>query len=94
MAENNAARNSVKPDVMDCVMRLAGLTRRYWKSGSKYSRSEAKLLHILQQFPDKNASEIAALLDIRPSSLSEVLDRMMQRGLIERRLWTVRLPGR
>jgi len=48
------------------------------------SHSEMKLLNILKAEDAINARDLAERLDIRPSSLSEALDRLEKRGVIER----------
>ena len=52
--------------------------------GRRASHSEMKLLHILEADQGMNARELAERLDIRPSSLSEALDRLEKRSLIQR----------
>ena len=48
------------------------------------SRSEMRLMRILLATDGLNAKELAEKLDIRPPSLSEVLDKLEKHGEIER----------
>ena len=54
MPSDSKAMNRNASDVMDCVIRLARLTRCHQKYCTAFSHSEGKLLHILQQHGGKN----------------------------------------
>lgn len=71
-------------DVLDHVVRLMRMTRRHSMGGRHHSHSSERLLMILKDNPNLSSREIAELLDVRPSSLSEMLDRLEENGLAER----------
>ena len=81
-------------DLLDCLQYLARLSRRYWGGSGRgrrrdrgkghASHSEIKLMDILSAADGISAKELAEKLDIRPSSLSEALDRLEKRGETQR----------
>ncbi|XER07988.1 hypothetical protein SRRS_35810 [Sporomusa rhizae] len=55
------------------------------KEGHKFHRGQSRVLSILAQTNDASQRDIAEILDVRPSSMTEMLLRMEQSGLISRR---------
>ncbi|MCL2632247.1 MAG: MarR family transcriptional regulator [Coriobacteriia bacterium] len=65
---------------------------------NRASYSEARLVRILQNESGLSARELAERIDIRPPSLTKILDRLEERGQIERvrdsedsRVWRISL---
>ena len=86
-------------NVMDSLHRLMRLTRRYQGGGRhRSSYGETRLMRMLLDNSDLSASELAEALDIRPPSLTKVLDGLEHRGEIVRarddkdsRIWRINL---
>ncbi len=55
------------------------------KEGHKIHRGQSRVLSILAQTNDASQRDMAEILDVRPSSMTEMLLRMEQSGLISRR---------
>lgn len=55
------------------------------EEGHKFHRGQSRVLSILTQTNDVSQRDMAEALDVRPSSLTEMLLRMEQSGLISRR---------
>lgn len=65
-------------------MRLMRLVRRQSGGERSHSHGDGRLMQALVEHPGSSAREIAERMDIRPSSLSEKLDRLEARGDVER----------
>ena len=71
-------------DVMECLFKLMRLVRRHPVRGGTHSHGGNRLMRVLAENGPAGARELAERLDIRPSSLSELLGRLEGRGLIAR----------
>lgn len=71
-------------DIMDYVSRLARFVRRGGMGGQKLPRSAYMVLRVLENLERIQMSELAEKLDIRASSLSEIVSKMTHHELIER----------
>lgn len=70
-------------DLIDHIAKLTRMVRR--RPNIQVSRSGFNLLRILMEHDGIRTSELAEMLDIRPSSLTEGLNRLETEGYIERR---------
>ena len=88
---------SQNPDVIDTVMRLARTIKRsnhdpQHKQEDHHSHHGAhrggfgrnRLLYVISNNNGASSRELAEILDIRPSSLTEMLGKLEQDGLIEK----------
>ncbi len=76
-----------KPDVIMAVMKLTRAMRRgpmHHGPGHEPPMGGGRLMSILSQNSNVTSRELAELLDIRPSSLSEILSRLEKDELITR----------
>ena len=76
-----------KPDVIMAVMKLTRSMRRGpMRPGfpGPDAPGGGRMLTVLRENPNVSSRELAELLDIRPSSLTELLDRMEKEELIVR----------
>lgn len=73
------------PDIEDAIARMSRMMRRLQGGGQHHFPGGHRLLEILIEEDGIRASTLAHRLDIRPSSLTDALNRMEQHGLIERR---------
>lgn len=84
---NNAISDkeqSMQPmDVWDCVQRLSGYARRH-PPRPKRGQSTRRLLRLILENEGVNARTLAEWMDIRPPSLSELLDKLEAQGLARR----------
>ena len=71
-------------DIMDSLMRLMRNLRRHPPGKPHRSRGYMRLLRILSKDEGQTAGELADIMDIRPSSLTELLDKMEDDGAIAR----------
>ena len=76
--------NTARPDVMLAVMKLMRAMRRHPPHGGGLPPGRGRLLEILAKNDGVSSRELAELMDIRPSSLTEMLVRMEREGLITR----------
>lgn len=73
------------PDVMGHLARLSRMVRRRpTKKDRRLSHGWARLLAVVMEEDGIRASELAGRLDIRPSSLSELLKKMEDEGYFVR----------
>ncbi|MGI6665396.1 MAG: MarR family winged helix-turn-helix transcriptional regulator [Christensenellaceae bacterium] len=74
--------------VFESTMRLLRATRRHpaleHGRGRHHGHSSERLLQMIKSHSGASASELAALMDIRPSSLTDLLDRLEHHGDIVR----------
>lgn len=83
--ENKTMNAQEKPDVMLAVMKLMrSMRRRPPRPEDGMLPGGGRLLCILAENEGVSSRELAELLDIRPSSLSELLGRLEGEGLITR----------
>ena len=85
MEENND--HDIQPEILDQLMLLTRLSRRVimrMPHLAHASHGGVRLRRVLQSSPGLNARELAEILDIRPSSLSQQLERLEARGEIRR----------
>lgn len=73
-----------REDLMECLLRLMRLIRRYPGRSGHHSHSDNKLMRLLARHGGLSSRKIAEMLDIRPASLSERLNRLEERGEIEK----------
>jgi len=71
-------------DITECLMRLMRSLRRRPPMGRRHSHGAMRLLRILERDEGQTSRELAEMLDIRPSSLTELLNRLEEEGAIER----------
>lgn len=71
--------------VFDRLYKILRLLRRTNGGGRQRGHSTDKLLQILLKQDGITAGEMAEILDIRPSSLTEQLGRLEHHGLVERK---------
>ena len=72
-------------NVFESMQRLNRLMRRNHRGNSGRRRNgAARLLSILNEHDGLSAKELAQMMDIRPPSLSEALDRLEKHGEITR----------
>ena len=71
--------------VFDRLHKISRMLRRANGGGRGRGRSADKLLQILLKQDGITAGELAEILDIRPSSLTEQIARLEHHGLVERR---------
>jgi len=72
--------------LLDKLYKLMRTIRRHTSGSSRgrHSHGEARLLRILERNGGSSSRELAAELDIRPPSISQMLDTLERRGDIER----------
>jgi DNA-binding MarR family transcriptional regulator len=70
-------------DLIDHIAKLARMVRR--RPNIQVPRAGFNLLRILMDHEGIRTSELAEMLDIRPSSLTEGLNRLEAEGYVERR---------
>ena len=73
-----------KKEIIDYVMQLSRLSRRTIRGSHHISRGAFKIMRILEENEPIRSSDLATILDIRPSSLTEALNRMERHELINR----------
>ena len=71
-------------DVMESITKLSRMLRRKPKGEGHHSRSKHKVLRILLENDGIRAADLAAEMDIRPSSLTDVLKRLEEQGYINK----------
>ena len=71
--------------VFDRLHKISHMLRRANGGGKGRGRSANKLLQILLKQDGITAGELAEILDIRPSSLTEQFTRLEHHGLVERK---------
>lgn len=84
---NNKTENG-RPDVIFAVMKLTRSMRRCpprpGKPGEGFHPGMGRTLNILAENEGVSSRELAELLDLRPSSLTELLTRLESEGLVTR----------
>ncbi|MDL2225708.1 MarR family transcriptional regulator [Eubacteriales bacterium OttesenSCG-928-M02] len=73
-----------KNDVLECLFRLMRLTRRHPVRGGHHGHGDHRLLLLLKEHSGASSRELAERLDVRPSSLTEMVQRQEERGTIDR----------
>ncbi|MEG1583887.1 MAG: MarR family transcriptional regulator [Anaerovorax sp.] len=75
-----------KSEVLDAIQRLGRNIKRYStnSNGDAHGRGQGKTLRLIAQNQGIRANELAKLLDIRPSSLTQKLDKLEADGNIAR----------
>lgn len=73
------------PDIEDAIARMSRMMRRLQGGGQHHFPGGHRLLEIVIEEDGIRASLLAQRLNIRPSSLTDALNRMELHGLIERR---------
>lgn len=81
--KNNLAADT--PDVMEHAVRLVRMARRCHRPKQNISRAGVRLLTAVLAEDGIRTSELAELLDLRPSSLTDALKRLEGGGFIERK---------
>ena len=71
-------------DIMEYISRLSRLAKRRPTGGHRLSRSAYIILKILENEEKMQLSDLSQHLDIRASSLSEILSKMTHHDLIQR----------
>ncbi|GKT03119.1 hypothetical protein OKN36_06550 [Furfurilactobacillus sp. OKN36] len=72
-------------DVVKQVQRYGFASRAQQpENGHRHSYGRARLLKLIADHDNVTQSELAELMDVRPSSLSEMLSKLAERELIER----------
>lgn len=71
-------------NVTESIFRLVRIMRRKPSSPGHHSHGVGKLLQIIASNDSATSSELAEMMDIRPSSLTELLNRLEDRGIITR----------
>ena len=71
-------------DVMDCLMRLMRSIRRHPTGEHHRSHGYIRLLRILSENDGQSSRELAEIMDIRPSSLTELINKLEMDGAILR----------
>ncbi len=74
----------MEKNIVESLYRLMRNLRRMPKDDRHPSRSYMRLLYSLEDKESLSARELAKALDIRPSSLSELLERMEREGAVVR----------
>lgn len=83
--ENINTNESGRPDVMLAVMKLTrAMRRRPPKPEEGIHPGMGRPLSILADNDGVTSRELAELMDVRPSSLTEMLDRLDKEGLVTR----------
>lgn len=84
--ENNINKTeNGRPDVIFAVMKLMrSMRRRPPKPGEGFHPGMNRPLEVLAENDNVSSRELAELLDIRPSSLTELLSRLESEGLVAR----------
>ena len=84
--ENNINKTeNGRPDVIFAVMKLMrSMRRRPPKPGEGFHPGMGRPLEVLAENDNVSSRELAELLDIRPSSLTELLSRLESEGLVAR----------
>lgn len=84
LEKNNTAENA-RPDVMLAVMKLTrSMRRRPPRPEEGCHPGMGRPLSILADNEGASSRELAELMDIRPSSLTELLTRLEEEGLVQR----------
>jgi len=82
---NDMTAESGRPDVIFAVMKLTrSMRRRPPAHGEGFHPGMGMPLEVLAGNPGVSSRELAELLDIRPSSLTELLTRLESEGLVVR----------
>ncbi|MBE6753185.1 MAG: MarR family transcriptional regulator [Ruminococcaceae bacterium] len=76
--------NNRKPDVIQAVMKVMRSMRRHPPMGEGFPPEVGRTLGIMAENDGVTSRELAELLDIRPSSLTELLGRLEGKGLVSR----------
>ncbi|MGI6365377.1 MAG: MarR family winged helix-turn-helix transcriptional regulator [Bacillota bacterium] len=72
------------PDLMEYIAKLARMARRRPLLGKDLSRGGHRLLALVLRNDGMRTTELAEAMDIRPSSLTDALDRLEASGYIRR----------
>lgn len=73
-----------KTELVENLFRLTRTLCRRPHRGGRRSHGSGKLLSLLSENENVTSRELAELLDVRPSSLSEMLTRLENEGLVTR----------
>lgn len=73
-----------KPDLMEYIAKLSRMARRRPMLGKNLSRGGHRLLGMVLRHDGVRTTELAQALDIRPSSLTDALDRLEATGYVRR----------
>lgn len=76
---------NAESDIQEHILRLARMMRRHTAGDQPVSRSSVQLLRIALMEDGIPATELARRLDIRPSSLTDLLKRLEESGEIIRK---------
>ena len=77
----------MKKDVMRSTLKLMRSMRRRPPRGEhKFPPAVERMLMTLSDNEGATSRDLCEILDVRPSSLSELLGKMEERGLVERRI--------
>ena len=70
--------------VTESLLRLVRVMRRKPMEHGHHSHGVGKLIRVIAANSGTSSRELAEIMDIRPSSLTELLNRLEERGLITR----------
>jgi DNA-binding MarR family transcriptional regulator len=71
-------------NVTESLLRLVRVMRRRPAESGHQSRGSRKLMRILAAHSGASSRELADMMDIRPSSLTEMLNKLEESGLVVR----------
>ena len=71
-------------NVTESILRLVRVMRRRPMAPGHHSHGVGKLLRVIAANPGATSRELAEMMDIRPSSLTELLNRLEERGIVVR----------
>ncbi len=74
----------IKNDVTQCVLKLMRAMRRRPMHEQKFPPAVGRMLITLREHDGAAPAELCEIMDVRPSSMSELLGRMEEHGLISR----------
>ena len=76
----------MKDEVLDAIQHLVRNIKRRSSSltPDSHARAQGKTLRLIEQYDGMRANELAEMLDIRPSSLTQKLDKLEAGGNIRR----------
>jgi DNA-binding MarR family transcriptional regulator len=73
-----------KYNVTESLLRLVRVMRRKPTEHGRHSHGVGKLIRVIAANSGASSRELAEIMDIRPSSLTELLNRLEERGIIIR----------
>lgn len=71
-------------NVTESILRLVRVMKRRPTAPGHHSHGAGKLLRAILANPGATSRELAETLDIRPSSLTEMLNRLEEKGIVTR----------